>query len=66
MLHNHRREAHAAILTSLTAIAESAGLKPVLDDTLFDLSEVAQAHARLESGKAMGKVVVSVNHDSDA
>ena len=33
-------------------------LTPVLDDTQYSLDDVGRAHARLESGKAMGKVVV--------
>lgn len=58
MLHDHRREAHADILRCLTQIVEAGGLKPVLDETQHSLEEVGQAYARLESGKAMGKVVV--------
>ncbi len=58
MLHNHRREDHAKILSDLAKIAESGGLKPVLDNKRFSLEEAGRAHARLESGKAMGKVVV--------
>ena len=58
MLHNHKREAHAAILRSLTEIVEAGGLRPVLDANRYSLAEVGQAHARLEGGQALGKVVV--------
>ncbi|MEM7385204.1 MAG: zinc-dependent alcohol dehydrogenase family protein [Verrucomicrobiota bacterium] len=58
MLHHFKREAHAGILRTLAEIAESGGLTPVLDEKRFTLEEVGQAHARLESGKAMGKVVI--------
>lgn len=58
MLHNVKREEHAGILRNMTQIVESGGLKPVLDEKRFTLEEVGQAHARLESGQAMGKVVV--------
>ncbi len=58
MLHHFKRENHAAILRELTQIVESGGLKPVLDEKRFSLGEVGQAHARLESGQATGKVVV--------
>ncbi|WP_146537102.1 zinc-dependent alcohol dehydrogenase family protein [Rubripirellula reticaptiva] len=58
MLHNFRREQHAEILRDLAQICESGGLKPVLDEEQFTLEQVGQAYARLESGKAMGKVVV--------
>lgn len=59
MLHNFKREAHGAILRELTRIVESGALKPVLDDSHYALEEAGRAHARLESGQAMGKVVVT-------
>ncbi|MEM9400737.1 MAG: zinc-dependent alcohol dehydrogenase family protein [Verrucomicrobiota bacterium] len=58
MLHNHKREDHAEILRNLTQIAESGGLKPILDENRFSLEEAGQAYARLESRKGMGKVVI--------
>lgn len=58
MLHQFKREQHGAILRELTRITESGGLKPVLDEVRFTLEQAGQAHARLESGKAMGKVVI--------
>ncbi|MEM1084131.1 MAG: zinc-dependent alcohol dehydrogenase family protein [Verrucomicrobiota bacterium] len=58
MLYNHKREQHAEILKDLAKIAEAGGLKPVLDEKRFTLEQVGDAHARLQSGKAMGKVVV--------
>ena len=58
MLHDAGREQHGHILQQLTAIAESGGLRPVLDDNSFSLPEANEAHARLLSGKAMGKVVI--------
>ena len=59
MLHNYKREAHAEILTNVAQIVEAGGLKPVLDESNFSLDEVGEAHDRLESREAMGKVVVS-------
>lgn len=58
MLHNFRRSEHAAILKDLATIVEAGGLKPVLDVERFSLDQVGDAHARLESGQAMGKIVV--------
>lgn len=60
MLHNVGRETHGDILARLAEIIDAGGLRPVLDEQTFNLSEVAQAHDRLSSGKAMGKVVVSI------
>ena len=58
MTHDQGREEHGRILAELAHIAESGALKPVLDGESFELSRVAEALARLESGQAMGKVVV--------
>ena len=58
MLHHVKRKEHAGILRSLTHIVESGGVKPVLDQNRYSLEEVGQAYARLESGQAVGKVVV--------
>ena len=60
MLHNQKRSEHAYILSELTKIVESGHLTPVLDEQRFSLAQVGQAHARLSSGKAMGKVVVEI------
>jgi len=60
MLHNHKREQHGHILSELAKIVEAGGLRPVLDEKHFSLAEVGQAHARLSSGKGMGKVVVEI------
>ncbi|TMP35824.1 zinc-dependent alcohol dehydrogenase family protein [Pseudoalteromonas rubra] len=60
MLHNHKREAHHHILNELTNIVEAGGLNPVLDEERFELAQAGQAHARLQSGQAMGKVVIDV------
>ncbi|WP_019508268.1 zinc-dependent alcohol dehydrogenase family protein [Pleurocapsa sp. PCC 7319] len=58
MLHNFKREQHGSILRSIAQIVESDGLKPVLDEEYYSLEQAGQAHARLESGQAMGKVVI--------
>ena len=60
MLHNHKRAEHGRILNILKDIVESGNLMPVLDDTEYSLEQVGKAHARLESGKAMGKIVISI------
>lgn len=58
MLHNFKREQHAEILRRLAEIADAGALKPVLDETQYSLEQVGEAHARLASRQAMGKVVV--------
>ncbi|MEO1559779.1 MAG: zinc-dependent alcohol dehydrogenase family protein [Cyanobacteria bacterium J06632_19] len=58
MLHNYKRETHGKILQNITQIVEDGGLKPILDKQSFSLEEAGKAHARLESGQAMGKIVI--------
>ena len=58
MLHDFQREKHGSILRSITEIVESGGLKPVLDEKRYSLEQAGEAHARLESRQAMGKVVI--------
>ena len=57
MLHNHRREEHGKILTELTKIVEAGGLKPIIDST-YKLEAAGDAHARLDSKKVIGKVII--------
>ncbi|MEM9380653.1 MAG: zinc-binding dehydrogenase, partial [Planctomycetota bacterium] len=58
MLHDVGRESHGEILRELARIAEAGALRAVLDETNHSLVEAGAAHARLQSGQAMGKVVV--------
>ena len=59
MIHGRGREEHGRILAELAQIAEAGALRPVLDERRFTLAEIGEAHARLESGQALGKVVVA-------
>lgn len=59
MLHDTGREAHGAILREVARLVDAGRLKPVIDSR-FPLARAAEAHARLESGKAVGKIVVDV------
>ncbi len=60
MLHNHKREEHAEILTKIAEIVDAGNLTPVVDEHEFALEEVGKAHDLLSSGKALGKVVVTI------
>ena len=61
MIHNVGREAHGEILHILSKIIDEGALKPIIDAEDFTFEQIAQAHDRLASGKAIGKVVVTVN-----
>ncbi|WP_286272951.1 zinc-dependent alcohol dehydrogenase family protein [Thalassotalea hakodatensis] len=60
MLHNIKREEHGKILNELSQIVEAGELTPVLDNEMFSLEQTGKAHERLASGKALGKVVISI------
>ena len=59
MLHNYKRQAHQDILAIIARIAEAGHYQPLLDDARFDVTQVAQAHQHLASGKAHGKIVLA-------
>ena len=50
------RARHGEILRELTDLVEVGKVRPLLDQSAFSIEEVAQAHAKLESGRAVGKI----------
>ncbi len=58
LIHNIQRERHGNIMEKISAIVDQDQLKPLLDPRVFSFDEVGAAHALLESGKAIGKVVI--------
>lgn len=60
MLHDQDRAVHGAILRDLAALVDAGAVTPLLDEQRFDLTEVDAAYERLQSGQAIGKVVVSL------
>jgi NADPH2:quinone reductase len=47
------------ILETLYPHLESGAVRPVID-SVFSLEEVEQAHARMQSGEHMGKIVLQM------
>lgn len=60
LLHGIGREAHGRILTEIAKLVETGALKPLIDPERFTLAEVGRAHAKLESGRALGKLVIDI------
>ncbi|WP_442604386.1 zinc-dependent alcohol dehydrogenase family protein [Paenibacillus sp. KN14-4R] len=58
LLTGERIETIGQALTQLANIADSGHLRPLLDSRQFGFSQVAEAHTLLESGEAIGKVVL--------
>ncbi|TAK98491.1 MAG: quinone oxidoreductase [Rhodospirillaceae bacterium] len=56
---NLGRERQGRVLGEIAALVDSGAVRPLLDHT-YSFDQVADAHARLESGQAIGKVVVTV------
>ncbi|MAM25714.1 MAG: quinone oxidoreductase [Rhodobacteraceae bacterium] len=60
MLHDVGREAHGQILADLAKLVNDGAVKPLLDAPNFTLTQTDDAYARLQSGQAIGKVVVEI------
>ena len=61
LLHGAGAAAQGQIMREITTLAEAGQIRPLMDGEPYALEDVARAHARLESGQAMGKVVVQVS-----
>lgn len=59
LIHGTGEHRHGEILSRVAALAEEGALEPIVD-SVFPLEQAADAHRRLESKAAMGKVVVDV------
>ena len=59
LIHNVQRERQGKIMEKIAELADSGHVKPLIDSQQFSLDDISKAHAHLESGKAMGKIVVS-------
>lgn len=60
LLTGRGRQAHGEILQKVADIVEQGDLKPLVDERIFTLETISDAHALLESGQAKGKVVVEI------
>jgi NADPH:quinone reductase-like Zn-dependent oxidoreductase len=60
MLTGKGRGHHGEIMREATRMAEVGKLVPLVDQRRFTLETAMNAHALVESGKALGKVVVEV------
>ncbi|EHL28980.1 zinc-dependent alcohol dehydrogenase family protein [Legionella drancourtii] len=60
LLFNVQRDRHGKILKEVAILVDDNYLKPLIDPHQFSLEEVGRAHELLESGKAVGKIVIQV------
>lgn len=61
MLTGAGRARHREILTEAARLVDARRLRPIIDPTRFNLETVADAHRHLESGQAIGKILVDVS-----
>lgn len=58
LLFNIQRERYSRILNDIATLVDNHSLRPLIDPHQFSFEEVGSAHGLLESGKAIGKVVI--------
>jgi NADPH2:quinone reductase len=61
IIKNKNRGMLGEILAKISGIVDAGQLKPFIDPKKFTLETISDAHAWLESGKAQGKVVVTIS-----
>lgn len=59
MLYGVERTHHGEILSKLAQLVDAKNVHPLLDSKTFSVAEIAEAHDYAESGRAVGKVVVT-------
>jgi len=60
MIEGINRASHGEILTKITALVDTGVIRPLIDESNYSIWQVAQAHDRLESGQAIGKIVLGI------
>lgn len=66
MIHDRGRERHGEILRGIADLVAAGRLRPLLDPRRFTLAGAAEAHRHLESGRAVGKVMIDVSEEAAA
>ena len=59
LIHDHGAERHGEIVGEIAARVDAGHVRPIVD-SVFLLANAADAHRKLESKTAIGKVVVEV------
>ncbi|HTI01358.1 MAG TPA: zinc-binding dehydrogenase [Acidisoma sp.] len=64
MLHGRGRDRHGRILRSLARLVDAGRVRPLIDANHFTLATAPDAHRRIESGKATGKIVIDIAEEA--
>jgi len=60
LCHGINHASHGRILTEIATLVDAGKIIPIIDESDFSIWEVAKAHDLLASGKAVGKITLSV------
>ncbi|WP_428265033.1 zinc-dependent alcohol dehydrogenase family protein [Haliangium sp.] len=60
MLHGIGGDEHKRLLTEAASLVDAGKLRPLIDPKRFSLADIAAAHTHIESGQAVGKIVVDI------
>jgi len=60
LCHGINHSSHGRILTEIAELVDAGKITPIIDESNFSIWEVAKAHDLLSSGKAVGKITLTV------
>ena len=60
LCHGINHESHGRILTEIAELVDAEKITPINDESDYSTWEVAKAHDLLSSGKAVGKITLTV------
>ncbi len=60
LCHGINHASHGRILTEIAELVDAGKITPIIDESNFSIWEVAKAHDLLASGKAVGKITLTV------
>ena len=58
--HGINHASHGRILTEIAELVDAGKITPIIDESNFSIWEVAKAHDHMASGKAVGKITLTV------
>jgi NADPH2:quinone reductase len=60
LCHDINHSSHGRILTEIAMLVDAGKITPIIDESDFSIWEVAKAHDRFASGRAVGKITLTV------
>lgn len=60
LVHGINHASHGRILTEIAELVDTGKITPIIDNSSFSIWEVAKAHDLLTSGRAVGKITLTV------